>query len=586
MYLTLALGIIGALYPLTMWSLVIILAIPAGWRELRGLSSDIRALLAPSDACRNRLVTAGMAVVGIMLALLLVMALAPSITHDAMVYHLNVPRVYAHAHRIVPIPYDLFSNTVLNLEMLYTVALLLDDFMLANLLHFTFGLATLAFIYWFARGNFGTTTAALTTFIFFFNPSVIGEMPISYGDIAMTFYFLLALYCLWKWKQVESGRRFVLACMCAGIFAGMKYTAFYGLISLAITITAAEYLSSRSAASVVKKLALFGAIVAAFVSPYLVKNYLITGNPVYPVMYNVFGGRWLMPAQMERMLAYVDSHGMGHGWRNMLLLPWNITIFGDTGFENFDTIITPLWLVFLPALAFVRSKPPLVRWTALVCIVYFLTWSASTHITRYMMPIFPLASLITAHVILELKQAAQRLSPRAANIYRTGVILVCGLVWFSFIYFYPPRVLTEFGGSVWGGQTRDEFLARKVINYSAFRYINEELPPDAHVMFFWDNRGFFCERNRTGDSVIEAPTMIELVHKSGSPEAFHALLRDMGITHVFFNEAFFGRFPPHTVSAEDAARFRNDFEIFNRFLKEYCVPLFTATGATVYEIRK
>lgn len=585
MYATLALGIIGMLYSLSIWGLLVVFAILGGWRELAGVRDDVKALLKPSGAGWRPTLRVGMAAVGVMLGHILVIALAPSITHDAMVYHLNVPRMYAEAHRIVPIPYDLFSNTLLNVEMLYTAALLIDDFILANLIHFTFGLATLAFIYWFGRRTLGVTTAALGAFIFFFNPSVIGEMPIAYGDIAMTFYFVLALYCVWRWRQDESGPWFVLGCVCAGIFAGMKYTAVYGLVSLGLAIAAAEYLATRRAASVIKRLALFGAIVAAFVSPYLIKNYLITGNPVYPVMYNIFGGRWLMPAQVERMLSYVESHGMGHDWRNMLLLPWNITIYGNTGFETFDTIITPLWLISIPALIFVRLKPPVIKWAVFVCAVYFLSWSVSTHITRYMMPIFPLASIVTAHVLVELKRSVEGVSRRAALIYRTGVIAACALVWFSFCYFYLPRGLTEFGPAVWGNQTREDFLARKVINYSAFKYMNEELPPKACVMFFWDNRGFFCERKRIGDSVMEAPTMIELVHGSGSPEGFRELLRDMGVTHVFFNETFLGRFPPHTVSGEDRARFENDLSIFRAFLAKYCVSLFTATGATVYEVR-
>ena len=115
-------------------------------------------------------------------------------------------------------------------------------------------------------------------------------------------------------------------------------------------------------------------------------------------------------------------------------------------------------------------------------------------------------------------------------------------MWFSFVYFYPLRVPSEFGPVVWGEQAPDEFLSARVPNYPVFAYINKKLPPDARLAFFWDNRGFFCERPQVGDSVFEAPSMIELAHEAGSAEAFRAKLEKMGITHILFNGLFLARF--------------------------------------------
>jgi hypothetical protein len=163
-------------------------------------------------------------------------------------------------------------------------------------------------------------------------------------------------------------------------------------------------------------------------------------------------------------------------------------------------------------------------------------------------------------------------------------MLTCGFVWFSFSYFYPLRVPSEFGPVVWGPQTQDGFLTWKVPNYPVFKYINENLPAEARLAFFFDNRGFFCDKPKIGDSVIEAPIMMELVHEAGSAAAFHAMLIEKGITHVLFNQLFFLKFPTYRVSEQDHARFAEDLEIFRSFLSQYCVPLFSATGATLYEI--
>ncbi len=587
MYITFSLGVLGGLYAAAMW-VVLLLPFVVCYRDFPALLRDIRTLFSfDRSERRSPVALAGLPLVGVMLFLLAIIALAPSITHDAMVYHLNVPRIYATEHRIVAVPYNLFSNTVLNLEMLYTAALLIDDFILANLIHYVLGVGALLFLYAFAKRNLGGATAALAVLIFFFNPPVLNEMPIAYVDMGMVFYFLLALSCLWRWRTENDERWFVLLCIFAGVSAGIKYTSLHGLVSIGAMIVAAELFSDdRNLGRTVERLALFGGVVVVFVSPYLVKNYVITGNPIYPLMYDVFGGRWLVPRHVERMLAYVHTHGMGHDVRSLVALPWNITILGKAGFANFDTKITPLWLILLPAYLFIRQKPALLKWAAAVCVVYFVSWAASTHITRYLMPIFPLLSLLCAHAIVTLTEEAGQLSRPFSVIVKAAALSACGLVWFSFAYFYPLLVPSQFGPVVWGAQTRDEFLAEKVPNYAVFKYINENLPPDARLVFFWDNRGFFCNRPQIGDSVFEAPSMIELVHQAGSAEAFRKKLIRMGVTHILVNELFLARFPPFSVSAEDEARLADDFSVLEGFLTAYCIPLFSSDGATLYALRR
>jgi hypothetical protein len=301
-------------------------------------------------------------------------------------------------------------------------------------------------------------------------------------------------------------------------------------------------------------------------------------------MYNIFDGRWLAPRQVERMLAYVNTHGMGHDWRSLLALPWNITVHGNPGYASFDMVITPLWLILVPAFVFIKDKPPMLKWGALACAVYFLSWAASTHITRYLMPIFPLLSLLCAHIVVSLTKRGGECSRPLSRACAAALGLLCALVWFSFAYSYPLRVPNEFGPVVWGAQTEDEFQTKRIPNYLVFTYINENLPSDARLAFFWDNRGFFCERKQIGDSVFEAPSMMELVHEAGSAEVFHEQLRAIGVTHILFNRFFMARFPVHTVSAEDNARFTKDFLVFQDFLSRYCVPLFTSDAATLYEL--
>jgi hypothetical protein len=587
MYAAFLLGIAGLLTPLAVWLLMLgllIICLP----EARRFSKDVSVLL-KREVQEERtplLLKIGLAGCAVVLISVLLVALAPSITHDAMVYHLNVPRIYADAHKIVPIPYNLFSNTVLNMEMLYALALSIDDFILANLLHFAMGLAALVALYAFARPALGKTVATLAVLILFFNPLVLNEISIAYIDLGMMFYFLLMMACLWRWSEKDEFRWFLLFCIFGGLFAGMKYTALHGLIAAGAALAVIELGRKRSVRGFLTKSVLFGAVAAAFVLPYLVKNYLFSGNPFYPLMYGLFGGRWLAPAQVERMLAYVNSHGMGHDWKHLVMLPWNITVLGNSGFKNFDAVITPLWLAFLPAFFLVRRKPAILKWTVFLCTVYFLSWSTSTHITRYLMPLFPLLSLLCAYALIALSENIAAFSKSLRRTMVAAVATVCGIIWFSFSFFYPLRAPSKFGAAVWGEQTRDAFLEKIVPGYSAFTYINDNLPQDAKLAFFWDNRGFFCEREQIGDSVFEAPSMLQLVHEAGSARAFHKKIRSMGINYILFNDLFSEKFPPFPVSLADGDRLAEDMRILKKFLKGYCYPFFKADGITLYAVHK
>lgn len=586
-YFTFLLGVVGVLYEYVVWAVLLLLLLicitdaPLLVREVRGPLARRQPVKPPLP------LRLGAVFFVLVTASVFVMALAPSITHDAMVYHLNIPRVYANAHAIVPIPYNLFSNTFLNLEMLYLIALLIDDFILANLIHFSLGVSAMALTFAFARRTLGRTTAVLAVFIFFFNPLVLNEMAIAYVDLGMVFYFLLALVCLWRWKEEDDRRWFLIACVFAGFFAGFKYTSLHGLVSIGAMIAIFGLLSERRGLKTAfKNLATYGLVTSAFVLPYLIKNHIFTGNPVYPLMYEQFDGRWLFPQQVERMLAYVNAHGMGRDFPKMLLLPWNITVHGNAGFKNFDAVITPLWLLFLAPLLFIRPKPPVVRVAGLLCAIYFVSWAASTHITRYLMPVFPLFSMLSAHGISAIWKRATEHANYLSMLVKAGTVTACGLVWLLFSYPYLLYVPSEFGPVVWGNQTREEFLATKVPHYSVFEYINETLPANARLVFFWDNRGFFCDRPQIGDSVFEASSMLELFSEAGNPAAYRQKLNEMGITHIFVNKAFFRRFPPFAVSPKDEARILRDVASLERFLARHAIPVFSDGETAVYELTR
>jgi hypothetical protein len=74
---------------------------------------------------------------------LFLLALSPHAPWDAAAYHLALPKHFIAAGGFRPVPMNVYSNWPLGTELLFAVAMLVQDHVLAKLLHFGFGLLSL-----------------------------------------------------------------------------------------------------------------------------------------------------------------------------------------------------------------------------------------------------------------------------------------------------------------------------------------------------------------------------------------------------------------------------------------------------------
>jgi hypothetical protein len=87
-----------------------------------------------------------------------------------------------------------------------------------------------------------------------------------------------------------------------------------------------------------------------------------------------------------------------------------------------------------------------------------------------------------------------------------------------------------------GAETRDEYLTRRLgAYYAAMQQINATLPPQAVILFLWEPRSYYCQRDCRPDSILdEFPHM---VYQYGSADAIAHAWRQAGVTHVLIHRA-------------------------------------------------
>jgi hypothetical protein len=272
-----------------------------------------------------------------------------------------------------------------------------------------------------------------------------------------------------------------------------------------------------------------GLIVAA---PWYIKNAVITGNPIYPLVWggrgwNEIATRWLLVPGQEMSIL------------DLLAVPWTLTVIGKQGTKAFDATYSPLFLTLLPLLVLTRRRARHLGALLLAAAVGYSFWIASgaaaygTFILRgrQVLPIFAPLSLLCAHSL----DSVQITDRRSFSLSRVLTMLV-GL---TLAVALMGQALSTVGLNPWGyltgHQSRDGYLDQYTAQrlHQAITYLNENLSPDEKVLFVWEPRSYGCHAPHEADVLLD--NFAQRLAKYGSPKDVLTGLRREGFTHLLVN---------------------------------------------------
>lgn len=130
--------------------------------------------------------------------------------------------------------------------------------------------------------------------------AIIKWAPICKPDTITAAFGLLALNALLRWADTRRMRFFALSAVYAGAGLGLKYTA---LLTLPALLLAVLYLLRAQAASFKSHcghVLLYCAIAVVLFSPWLIRNMITVGNPLFPFATSLFGGGGTYPYTPEQ----------------------------------------------------------------------------------------------------------------------------------------------------------------------------------------------------------------------------------------------------------------------------------------------
>ncbi len=530
-YSVLGLGLLGLLYWWLFSILLVILTIFLA-SEIRGTFKGIWQRV--TNISQERFIPYNItlsAIIGGVILINLSGTLAPSTSFDALVYHLAVPANYILHHRIIPLSHNLYSNFPFTGEMLYTLAILLYNHILAHLIHFSFGLLAMFALYSFARRYFTQKTAILSSCIFYTIPYVALLSTTALVDLTLTFFSILALYALINYFTSKKNQWLVLSALNCGLALGTKHTAIlfsFALLLLGLTLKMAIEDRERFL-KVMKKALLFSLVAIAVASPWYLKNIAFTGNPIYPFLYKIFGGRYWNEFNTQRLMSHVRGQGLGYTTlKNYLRLPWSVTMEAGSFGSGF---IGPLFLIFTPALLFFKKFDKIIRYLIIYSLLYFIFWAFSQQYIRSLIPVLPFLSLIVAYLVVDFLFPLGKKGIFWIASFIIIIALALNLVYVLKIhaYFSPLKV-------IFGLESREEYISRDLPSYSVMNYINQNLPSSSKILFVGETRTYYCERPFLANTTFDTTIIVEWVQSAKDIQDLLARFKEEGVTHILYNK--------------------------------------------------
>ncbi|HFE67310.1 MAG TPA: phospholipid carrier-dependent glycosyltransferase, partial [Chloroflexi bacterium] len=524
----------------------------------------------------SRLVTLYLAVT---LGLALTLALLPPTAWDSLSYHLRGPWLYLQAGRIYP-GVDVFSlNNPFLLEMLFMMGMALRSDAVAQLVHFTFGLLLAGMVYTITTRSLQLSSGWTAVLLLFATPMFMLLAPWAYNDLALAFVTLGSLYAYLQWRQTGNWRWLLLSGLFSGLALSFKYTSFILPLLIGLLII---WQYRRKPAAMLKPLLLFGLSAAAVAIVWYVKNWLFTGNPVYPF---VFDGRFW---DEYRTLAHRNpGSGIGFDPLAILKVPYTLTL-GIADVSG-DGPTGPLFLLFLPLLLLYglsrlgRKAPVAFHVLLLYASLHYGFWllgvifSANLWQGRLMLPAFAALCPVMAWILDDLSRFDHpQFSLRRFVNMALAFVIVLGLV-SQLAAWWAANPLPYIAGS----QPRAAWLERHMGNlYRASEEINAALPADAVVQFLWEPRTYYCLKDCRGDHILDKYAHMEFLY--GDAASIAAALQEEGVTHLLIHEAGLkflrDEATPWVLPVDEGE--------YQRFLAEYAVPVNSwGEGYALYELR-
>lgn len=471
--------------------------------------------------------------------------------YDVLEYHLELPREYLANGAITYLPHNVYGNFPAATEMLYMVAMIVhgkvqDVGPVANMIHLSFGILTV-FAAWVAGREWSRAAGIVAAVAMATTGWLVYLSGLAYVENAMLFFGMTAtaafLRALNNQSETADSNGSVIVWMiasgfCTGCACGCKYTAFAFVLaplSMGVFLFGSGKINQR-----LRLFAVFSFSALIPLVPWLVKNTVWTGNPVFPLANSIFHAApdgW----GVEETLAWDRGHTLKSESRcvsRRLSLAWSHTLADPA--QRFGPVL--LLGGFLGLIG--RRRNCLDAALLFMVFVEVLVWIFATHLyARFAVVLLIPLSLLLARAVCAV----------STRRVRWGLAIVAmGALWNAVFIakLYADETVGPAPASViYDGELRgDEYIG----------FVNHRLVAEARVFLLGEARAFYFKRPVGYCVTFNRNPLIEGIVGDNPSEAVSRWLSREGYTHLLVHygelrrlSRTYGTVPP--LSPEDLA---------------------------------
>ena len=532
-----------------------------------------------------------MGLLAVLIVSIVILSCVPPVSKDSLTHHLAVPKLYLKHGGIYEIPFAGFSYYPMNLDLLYLIPLYYGNDIIPKFIHFSFALLTAWLIFNYLKRRMNLVYALFGALFFLSIPIIVKLSITVYVDLGLIFFSTASLLSLLKWIESNYRLRFlIISAVSCGLAMGTKYNSLvaFFLLTLFVPFIYSRYTQRENVPFIgaIGQGLIFALIALLVFSPWMIKNYIWTNNPIFP-LYDHWFNPQNVTLQSSLSLFKIRSYIYHESWWEIALLPVRIFFQGQDGNpQYFDGKLNP-FLLLLPFLAFfqIRSDSSALRTEKKILLSFAVLFFAFAFFSsglrvRYISPIIPPLVILSVFGLKKLLDVIKEFSSTTHRKIGWTIIFLIILfsLWLNAHYVFTQYKYVRPFDYLTGTLTRDEYIETFRKEYPAMRYINTNLSPEARVLFFYlGNRGYYCDRDYVFDMQKGVSTFWEILKRSNSPEEVLTELENRNVTHLLIRYDIFDRWV------------KNDFEdrertIVSQFFKKYVKSLYFKWGYGVYRL--
>ena len=546
-----------------------------------------------------------------LLVSLALLACTPPFSRDALIHHLQLPKLYLQHGGIYEIPELVFSYYPMNLDLLYMGALYLGSDILAKYVHMAFGLGTALLLYVHLKKRLSITYGLLGALFFLSIPIIVKLSITVYVDLGLLFFNTASLLLLFHWLETGKQKKYlILAGLSCGLAIGTKYNGLLVLFLLAlmlpILIIRSQPQTKKEAGAAIRATVFFCLAALLSASPWLIRNAAWTGNPIYP-LYNGFFNRSHTTSPTDQQLSTAtekevktDEEKKSSGARGifarryvlyqeniwqLLLLPVRIFFEGqDNDPRYFDGRLNP-FLFFLPLLSFLgitqeKKQLRLEKTTLVAFSVFYFLFAFNTGVLRirYLAPILPFLVILSMYGLKNLENLGEKYATRIGLAKLVWPLTVCLLLLWNGSYISQQFIIVDSFSYITGRLSRDEYLTKQIPEYPVLQYANKNLPDSAKIIcLFLGWRGYYLNRPHLFDSHGNPDLLLSWL---GQPESNVDMvlqnLQEQKISHLLLRADLMAQWLQNAESHQQ--------ELWNQLSRNHLIAVHTHLNYILYQI--